>query len=529
MIIWKKFVEEEQHNMKEQSKRTAINITAQCVAFIVNIGVSFLLTPYITETLGKEVYGFVGLAYNVTSYISVFTVAFNTMLNIFVASCYHKGDIKKANEFFSSVLIADIVISVVLFVPLLLITYNLENVMHVPASSMNDIKMLWLLIFINFLINLAFGPYGTGLFVKNRLDITALRGIESNVLKAAILIVMFFVFSPKVWFVGFSALVCGVYVVFLNYRYHRKLTPEIRLEASSFNWNAIKELLMVGIWNTINQLTSIFMSGLDLIVSNLFFKSLGMGYISYAQTVPTQMTALITTIKSTFAPNLTKVYAETEEGDITPFINEVKSAMQICGFLGSVPILVFMVFGTSFYKLWLPTLTADEVITINILAIMILIPTMFDVYISPLYNVNSITKKIKIPVIVTFIIGIANIICEIGLIQITNLGIYAIEIVTAILIVGKVLFFTPIYAARILKLKWTTFYSPLFKGAIANIISLVLLYLIKCNVNINSWLQLFIICGCAAVVGYAVDFAIVLTKENKRKVIALIKKKVLRK
>lgn len=511
--------------MNEKNKRTAINIIAQCIAFAVNLGVSFLLTPYITKTLGKEVYGFVGLAYNVTSYICVFTVAFNTMLNIFVASNYHKKEMKKANEFFSSVLIADVAISLILLIPLLLITYKLEMFMNVPANSMNDIKLLWVLIFINFVVSLAFGPYGTGVFIKNRMDLSAIRGIESNVIKAVLLIVMFSVFSPKVWFVGLAALVCGTYVVLVNYYYHRKLVPEVKLSFSHFRWSALKELLAVGVWNTINQLTSILMNGLDLIVSNLFFKELGMGYISYAQTVPTQMAALITTIKSAFTPQLTKVYAQSKNGNMEPFVKEVKSSMQICGFLGSVPILVFMVFGTSFYRLWLPTLTPEEVVTINILAIMILIPTMMDVYISPLYDVNSITKKIKIPVILTFFIGIANILLEIGLIKVTNLGIYAIEIATALLVVGKVLFFTPVYAAKILSLKWTTFYPPLIKGAVANVIGFVILYVIKCNVYINSWLSLFVVCGFAAVLGYAVEFFIVLTKENKAKVIQMIKKK----
>lgn len=514
--------------MNEKNKRTSINIIAQIIAFAVNLGVSFLLTPYITKTLGKEVYGFVGLAYNVTSYISVFTVAFNTMLNIFVASSYHKNEMKKANEFFSSVLIADVAISTILLVPLLLITYKLEMFMHVPTASMNDIKLLWALIFINFVLNLAFGPYGTGLFIKNRLDLNALRGIESNIIKAVILVVAFWVFSPKVWFIGLAALICGVYVIILNYIYHKKLTPEIKLNFKHFKWSALKELLAVGIWNTINQLTSIFMNGLDLIVSNLFFKSLGMGYISYAQTVPTQMSALITTIKSAFTPQLTKVYAQSEEGNLTLFVKEVKSSMQICGFLCSVPILVFMVFGTSFYRLWLPTLTEAEVVTINILAIMILIPTMMDVYISPLYNVNSITKKIQLPVIVTFVIGIANIVLEVGLIQITDLGIYAIEIVTAVLLTGKILFFTPIYAAKILSLKWNTFYAPLLKGAVANFVILALLIVVKINVYIKSWIGLFVVCGLAAIIGYLVDFWIVLTRENRQKVIGMIKAKVTR-
>ncbi len=511
--------------MKETNKRTFINIAAQCIAFAVNLGVSFLLTPYITRTLGKEVYGFVGLAYNVTSYISVFTVAFNTMLNIFVASHYHRNEMKRANEFFSSVLIADIVISVVLLIPLLLITFKLEMIMNVPVKSMNDIKLLWVLIFLNFVISLAMGPYGTGLFIKNRLDLSAIRGIECNLIRAVLLVVMFSIFSPKVWFIGFASLACGVYTVLINYYYQRKLVPELKLKVSYFKWSALKELLAVGVWNTINQLTSILMNGLDLIVSNLFFKELGMGYISYAQTVPTQMAVLISTIKSAFTPQLTKVYALTSEDNMEVFVKEVRSSMQICGFLGSVPILVFMVFGTSFYKLWLPTLTSEEVVIINILAIMILIPNMIDVYISPLYNVNSITKKIKIPVLVTFMIGIANIVLEIGLIQVTDLGIYAIEIATAILVVGKVLFFTPIYAARILSLKWTTFYPPLFKGVIANGIGLLLFIIIRYETNIDSWLSLIIVCGFAAIVGYSVNFFVVLTKENREKVIRMLKKK----
>ena len=69
-----------------------------------------------------------------------------------MASNYHKNEIKKANEFFSSVLIADIFISTILLIPLLLITYKLEVFMHVPTASMNDIKLLWGLIFINFVI-----------------------------------------------------------------------------------------------------------------------------------------------------------------------------------------------------------------------------------------------------------------------------------------------------------------------------------------------------------------------------------------
>ena len=42
-------------NMGEK-KRIAINMIAQFISFIVNIGINFYLTPYITANVGKEVY-----------------------------------------------------------------------------------------------------------------------------------------------------------------------------------------------------------------------------------------------------------------------------------------------------------------------------------------------------------------------------------------------------------------------------------------------------------------------------------------
>ena len=38
--------------MSQKSKRLTINLVSQLVAFFVSVGVSFFLTPYITDKLG---------------------------------------------------------------------------------------------------------------------------------------------------------------------------------------------------------------------------------------------------------------------------------------------------------------------------------------------------------------------------------------------------------------------------------------------------------------------------------------------
>ena len=55
----------------------AISITYSLLAVALNYAISLLLTPYITETIGTEAYGFVSLAKTFANYAAIFTVALN--------------------------------------------------------------------------------------------------------------------------------------------------------------------------------------------------------------------------------------------------------------------------------------------------------------------------------------------------------------------------------------------------------------------------------------------------------------------
>ena len=50
-----------------QNKRLAINMIASLFSFVISMGISFVLSPYIINTVGSEAYGFVNLANNFVS------------------------------------------------------------------------------------------------------------------------------------------------------------------------------------------------------------------------------------------------------------------------------------------------------------------------------------------------------------------------------------------------------------------------------------------------------------------------------
>ena len=97
---------------------TSLNLIASLVAYGLSVLISFIISPYITETLGVEANGFVGLANQFIGYISLITVALNSMASRFVSVHIIDDDYDKANRYFTSVVVANIFIGFVLLFPL---------------------------------------------------------------------------------------------------------------------------------------------------------------------------------------------------------------------------------------------------------------------------------------------------------------------------------------------------------------------------------------------------------------------------
>lgn len=289
----------------DKNKQFAINMIAQVVGFVVMMGISFLLTPFIVEHVGSEAYGFVGLANNFVSYAQVITVALNSMASRFITIKITENDVEGSNRYFTSVVIANIVTALVLSVPSAIIILNLNKIVNVSEAILIDVQWLWAFIFLNFLVSIISSTYSVATFVRNKLYLTSLQGIISNILRVAVLIAAFSFFVPSVWYVGLAAFVATVYVYVWNVYYTRILTPDIKVRKRYFDVKVIKVLLSSGIWNSFTRLSSILSTGLDLLVTNLYVSSAAMGVLSVAKTVPSAILTLFGTLASVYAPQLT--------------------------------------------------------------------------------------------------------------------------------------------------------------------------------------------------------------------------------
>ena len=195
-------------------------------------------------------------------------------------------------------------------------------------------------------------------------------------------------------------------------------------------------------------------------------------------------------------------------------------------FIISIPIAFMTVFGKTFFQLWIGR-TQDPG-ELYILALLNVGTLFVSASIQVLYHVFLITKRVKLNSVVILLSGILTTATVFVLLETTDLGVYAIAGVSTFYGILRNLVFTPIYAARCLKVKWYTFYGDILLG-LASIGAICLTALpFQLLIEIDGWIKLFAVGIVAGAAALAVNFLIVLRKNERKMVLDMVKKKLQR-
>lgn len=495
-----------------EKKRFAINASAQVFSFVVNLGITFFLTPYIVENLGTAAYGFVGLAQSFVSYIHLITIALNSMAGRFIAISFHQGDLDKAKKYFSSVFYSNVILLTLISICACAVIYYLEHIIVIPTPLLSDVKMLFLFVFANFFISVLFNIYNVSTFICNRLELASIRTILANIIKASLLVVTFHFFSPAIWFVGFSAFIASIYTVITNIRLRNFLVPNLIISRKYFDFKKVKELFFAGSWNIVSRLNAILGGGLDLLIANLFIGATPMGILSIIKRLPVIVLSFYENINTVFAPRWTKLYAQNKHESLK---TEIAMSIRFFGVISFIPLAGLFAFCDWFYELWLPNQDPRQLYILTILAA---VDLPFAMPLQPIYNLYPITNKIKANSLFGLGMHGAVFICIV-------IGIIVFDDITThlMIIAGmrsgfniiKSLTFLPLYGAHCVKIKVGMLYKNTFKSVAGFGLLLVLLLEIKKHLFSVTWSNLLLVVGIAFVLGSIIGYILILTKEDR--------------
>lgn len=440
--------------MKRSRRVIALNMFWSLLSLCINYLMNFLITPYVTNNIGVEAYGFVALANTFISYVDILAVGLNAFAGRFIAMAYYQKKLEKANRYFSSTILADLILACVLLAGGTVAIVRLDRMLQIPQELTADVKLLFFIVLMRYLLTLLRTAFDAAAFISERIDLAEKLQSAAYLLQAGLLLALYLLLQPHVWYVGLAAAVGALLLLAGNLRLCHKLTPELQFHVKDFSPHAVWEVLSTGSWTALNNLGNLLNSGLDLLITNLMLNATVMGQISVAKSLETIVSGMIMKISTVFRPRCLRLYAEDKMEELTGLL---KISMRCTGGFCNLVVMGFFVCGHDFMALWLPGQNTDFLFRAGLIVLLSDIATGA---VQPLYYVYTLTQKLRLPCCVTILMGTANVLSMYILLRYTSVGAYAVLLTT--LVISVVHFVdAPLYAAHCLHLPLHTFYPTL--------------------------------------------------------------------
>ncbi len=491
-----------------KNKQLAINIIASIFAFAMSAGINFFLSPFIVGNVGEEAYGFVSLSNNIISYFSIITIALNSMASRFIAVAYFKDDIEEAGEYYSSNFFANLVLCIV-FAPIFIVGIVNIHWLNISPGLVTDVQLLMAFIAASFMLDLLSTNLGISYYVKNKLYISSLISIGGYLLKVTLLFVLFSSFATHIAYVGLATLIVNMFMQGNNLIHKRRLVPELKIKFVYFKLQKIRQLVTAGIWNSITRVGGILQDGLDLLITNLMLSPSDMGILAISKTIPTLVNNLISTMVTSFIPNMTELYARDETKKLK---KNVKQAMKIIGMLIDLPIALFIGFGDVFFCLWVPSQDAK---LLQILSILAITPWAVMGQATIIHNIFTIVNKIKINSLLVCLTGALNVLTVYALLKNTGGGLFVVAGVSSVYSILRNVLYTVPCGAIYIRCPWYTFFPEIGKSILAVATISGISVILKGFMPEITWFWLILFATFAGIIGFILNFYLMLNAEDR--------------
>lgn len=485
--------------LSEARNRLPANVLSNVAWLMLNLLVRMWYTPFLIGHLGVAVYGLIPLIGAVTEYMAIFTEGFNTAADRLLMIDLAKRDAHGANRTFNTSVVFSIITTAVLLPLALLLAWFTPRIFDIPVGYERDAQILVLLTTSAFTVTAFASCVAISSYAYHRFDLRFLVNVVRLLANTGIVVGLFLFFSPKLWQVGVGTFLSSFFFLIGHTILWRKLTPELFVKFKLFDWARLKQMLSLSGWILVNHIGSLLFLSIDLIVANYVFGAEVAGRYGAVIIFPALLRTLVGTVSGVFVPIVMTLYAQ---NDFTKLVRFFNVSIKFLGLVMALPIGLLCGLAKPILTTWL----GPEFSDLSWLVIVLIGHVCINNVVVPLFSLQVAADKVRLPGIVTLIMGVMNVVLAVAFALWSGWGYIGIAAAGAIVLTAKNTLFTPLYGARILKLPWYTFLPNLLTGAVACLMVGLVSYGVSLNWDVAGWgalaLVTVIIAGIYVVVAY---------------------------
>lgn len=504
---------------EETLKKSAINLIFNIASIMISMGLSFWITPYLTNTIGSAGYGLVPLTQQFVNYMTVITVSITSISGRFFSISHQRGNISETQQYFSTTLYITLMTSLLLIIPFAVSILMIDKIINIPDGFLYDAKVTHIIFIIVFIITFITSAFNDGPFAENKLYYISGINIINILIKTVVTVSLCLLFKPKIWFVSAGILSGSLVAVVLSIKVFKKLMPDIKIALKPHN--KVKEILSSGMWISISEIGVILFLQIDLMVANHFLSIKEAGEYAAVLQLPSILRTFSGTIISIFVPVVIALYGKGKFEEMKLYVN---NAVKYTGIVLSLPIGILCGLGGTLLSLWINPEFAKYQFVLMILTIHLPI----NLSVQALTSIQTATARLKVPALMTIVMGSINLILACFFVTYMDMGVLGIALAGSIVLTCKNLLFTPIYVAYITKSKWFTYFLGVIKPFFTTLAISLISYIIQENIYIPNLFAFIGVCGIIGIMYLFFVWFFMISKSERILFAEFIQRKVKR-
>jgi len=439
------------------------NLLANFIFFLANVAIGILLVPYFVSKLGVAAYGLIPLATSITGYVAIVVQSLNGAVTRYLTVDLQREDYAAANRTFNTALFGLSAVILLMVPVVIVVAWFVPSIFHVPAGQESGAILLFLGVCASFLIRSWTGNFTVQLFAYNRLDLQNLVNLVNLIVQTGLIVLSFTLFGPDLALVGGAYLVGAMVASGVSIVLARRICPYLKISIHAFDLMRVKDLCGMGWWVTVNQIGSLLFLSIDLIVVNLLFGATSAGKYAIALQWVVLLRAVAGLLSGVLTPTILSYYAL---GQTDTLIRIAKSAVKLMGLAMALPIGLVCGFAPQLLTVWV----GPEYANLSPLMVLLTVHLSVNLAVLPLFSINVAYNRVRVPGVVTLVMGIGNIALAVALPLLTGWGYYGVAVAGAIVLTTKNALFTPWYATKILGVNVHTFTRSMLPGIVTAIL-----------------------------------------------------------
>ena len=432
-------------------KQFVKNIAVNLLGFGLGIVSGLILTPYWLKSLGESAYGLVALTRDLVMYSSLITVIVSSSVSRFVTIEVGRGNYDRANRTLNTSFWTSVTLGLLVLLVAWAASFYTTSLIDVPPEYERDSRYMLMLAAMSFGVALVATSFKVAMFSTNRIDLDSWTSIWVRIVQIVIgvgLVATVYARPAALLIASLAGsmvgLVGGVY-------YWRRLAPWSHINRT-IDLGVLREQLIFSSWSVVNRVGALLYLHMDLLIINRFLGPVAGGQYAALLQWPLLLRSFGAIVFAVFAPSIMHHYARNAIDDMVKYI---RWGTRMMGLILSLPIGLICGLGQPLLTIWL----GPKYSNYNWLLLLMVLHLSINVSISPLFSALNAANRVKVPALVTCVLGAGNLFLAIFLT--TIIDIYGVAAASAIMLTAKNTFFLPIYTAKTLGCRWHVFFLEL--------------------------------------------------------------------